>query len=139
MVMPGRGTLAVPWVRLDFEAAVTVSVQLYRQIVAAIIEGRVASGSHLPSARSLAGELGLHYHTVNKVYVRLREEGFAVLNHRKEMVVRRPEVPAPEYWADWTDRQSDLLSEAMGHGAPRRELLQRLRQLLDDRGRPRRS
>lgn len=112
-------------------------LQLYRQLVSAILAGTVANGTRLPSARQLAGDLAVHYHTVNKAYALLRRDGFAVLSRRKQLFARVPESPSAAYLVDWSDRQERLLHEAMGNGLSPEALRARLERLLRRVGRPR--
>ncbi|HEY1529670.1 MAG TPA: PLP-dependent aminotransferase family protein [Galbitalea sp.] len=51
---------------------------IYRQLSAAIVEGRLAGGEPLPASRVLAAELGVSRTTVAAVYDRLVAEGFTV-------------------------------------------------------------
>ena len=49
---------------------------IYRQLAAAILEGRLAGGEPLPPSRALAAELGVSRTTIAAVYDRLTAEGF---------------------------------------------------------------
>ena len=51
---------------------------IYRQLSAAIIEGRLAAGEALPPSRTLAATLGVSRTTVAVAYDRLAAEGFTV-------------------------------------------------------------
>ena len=42
----------------------------------------------LPSVRSLAGDLGINLHTVNKTYQLLKQEGFIQIHRQKGAVVQ---------------------------------------------------
>jgi GntR family transcriptional regulator/MocR family aminotransferase len=53
-----------------------LSGQIYQQLRAAIVEGRLAPGSRLPSTRDLAQQLGVSRKTTLEVYERLVAEGF---------------------------------------------------------------
>ena len=119
-----------PWVRIATQSPDPASTQVYRQVAEAIQSGAVPAGARLPSARSLARDLGLHYHTVNKAYQRLRGEGLVVLNHRKELIAQGPRSPGTAFVDDWTDRQRGLLAEAIARGMTPGDLLARLRRLL---------
>ena len=57
--------------------------QIRNQVVAAIAAGDVRPGDALPSVRSLAQDLGINLHTVNKAYATLRDEGFVILLGRR--------------------------------------------------------
>ncbi|WP_414447557.1 PLP-dependent aminotransferase family protein [Burkholderia sp. 22PA0099] len=50
--------------------------QLYRQLHAAIVGGRLAAGTRLPSTRDLAQQLGVSRKTTLDVYERLASEGY---------------------------------------------------------------
>ncbi|MCI4336424.1 MAG: GntR family transcriptional regulator [Thermoplasmata archaeon] len=110
--------------------------QLYRQLVRALLAGEVSPGTILPSARQLASDLGVHYHTVNKTYGLLRRDGFAVLNRRKQLRARLPRSPAAPYLGDWAERQEKLLHEALDSGVRPEEIMRRLATLLRRAGVP---
>src|ERR1700754_2348649 len=50
--------------------------QIYRQLRAGIVEGRLAGGTQLPSTRDLALQLGVSRKTTLDVFDRLLGEGF---------------------------------------------------------------
>lgn len=68
---------------LNNSSMVPIYEQLMDQIKNAIIEGRLISGTALPSVRTLSGELKISALTVKKAYDRLEEEGFIVTVHGK--------------------------------------------------------
>jgi GntR family transcriptional regulator / MocR family aminotransferase len=57
-----------------------LTVQIYREIRQAILDGRLAAKSALPPSRQLAESLGVSRNTVNEAYARLMGEGL-VLAH----------------------------------------------------------
>lgn len=57
--------------------------QIRRQVVSAITAGDIRPGDALPSVRSLAQDLGINLHTVNRAYASLRDEGFVILLGRR--------------------------------------------------------
>ncbi|MCL2433523.1 MAG: GntR family transcriptional regulator [Clostridia bacterium] len=61
--------------------------QIRRQIVRGIAAGLLEMGEELPSVRALAADLGVHFHTVNKAYAMLAEEGRIVMDRRRGAVV----------------------------------------------------
>jgi GntR family transcriptional regulator/MocR family aminotransferase len=64
------------YVRLDGRA--DLSGQIYRQIRAMILDGRLVPGQTLPASRALAGQLTVSRNTVGVAYDRLTAEGFLV-------------------------------------------------------------
>jgi GntR family transcriptional regulator/MocR family aminotransferase len=61
---------------LDGSSGVSLYRQLYGQLRAAILEGRLRSGAKLPSTRNLADELAIARNTVMGAYEQLLAEGY---------------------------------------------------------------
>ncbi|HEX3760886.1 MAG TPA: PLP-dependent aminotransferase family protein [Kofleriaceae bacterium] len=61
-------------IRLDRDAASSLTEQISRTIRAAILDGRLAAGARLPSWRDLAAQLGVARGTVRAAYERLTDE-----------------------------------------------------------------
>lgn len=64
--------------------------QIHDQIVAGIATGELEPGMSLPSVRSLASDLGINLHTVNKAYAVLRDEGYVQMRGRAGAVISEP-------------------------------------------------
>ena len=62
--------------QLDRSAGEPAFRQLYRRIAAAVLSGTLAEGARLPSARSLASQLGIARGTVEAAYGQLAGEGY---------------------------------------------------------------
>ena len=65
-------------------------LQIRNQIVAGIATGELEPGQALPSVRSLASDLGINLHTVNKAYAVLRDEGYVRMRGRAGAVIADP-------------------------------------------------
>ncbi len=74
-------------IRIDQSAPDPLYRQIRDQIVAALASGELAPGNTLPSVRSLASDLGINLHTVNKAYALLRDEGYVVMRGRSGAVI----------------------------------------------------
>ena len=74
-------------IEIDFNSPEAIYIQLRNQIVMEIAQDRLHDGDSLPSVRSLAKDLGVNMHTVNKAYAILREEGYLKLDRRKGAIV----------------------------------------------------
>ncbi len=61
--------------------------QIHDQIIAGIATGELEPGTSLPSVRSLASDLGINLHTVNKAYAVLRDEGYVQMRGRAGAVI----------------------------------------------------
>lgn len=55
-----------------------IYIQLIYQIKMGIIKKQLLPGEVLPSVRSLAGDIGINMHTVNKAYKQLEMEGILI-------------------------------------------------------------
>lgn len=69
-------------IRVDQTSSEPVYLQVRDQIVAAIARGELHPADRLPSVRSLASDLGINLHTVNKAYAVLRDEGYLIMRGR---------------------------------------------------------
>jgi DNA-binding transcriptional regulator YhcF (GntR family) len=61
--------------------------QLRASIIDAIASGKLREGDELPSARSLAVDIGVNMHTINKTYSLLRQEGYVTLSRQNRVQV----------------------------------------------------
>lgn len=75
------------YIEIDFDSEEAIYMQLRNQIIMGIAACHVQEGESLPSVRSLAGEVGINMHTVNKAYAILKQEGFISLDKRRGAVV----------------------------------------------------
>ncbi|RKR29853.1 GntR family transcriptional regulator [Arthrobacter oryzae] len=115
---------------VDLASEVPIYQQLRDQIVEAIADGVLAEGSPLPATRTLAADFGINFHTVNKAYDLLRQEGLIRLNRKSGAVVTQT-VADPPFPAEWTARARTLLAEAVARGLPADEVLTICRSILD--------
>ncbi|MEV5494749.1 GntR family transcriptional regulator [Nonomuraea fuscirosea] len=113
---------------LDLDSDVPIYQQIRDRIVEAIAGRQAREGDPLPSTRQLAADFGINFHTVNKAYDLLRQQGVIRINRKSGAVVRRdadtgpPEAPFVD---DWEERMRVLLAEATVHGMDRQDVLRR--------------
>ena len=74
-------------IEIDFNSEEAIYLQLRNQIIFGIATARYQEGDALPSVRTLADEIGINMHTVNKAYHALRQEGFVKVDRRKGAVI----------------------------------------------------
>lgn len=105
--------------RIDQTAQMPVYQQIRNQIVAAIARGELSPGDRLPSVRTLAGDLGVNLHTVNKAYAVLRDEGYLLMRGRSGAVVADfGQTATPERIAASSERLAERLRQlALEHCA----------------------
>jgi len=104
---------------IEPDGPVPIYQQIRDRIVEAIATGQQPAGSALPSTRQLAVDLGINFHTVNKSYDILRQEGLVRINRKSGAVIRRDAASGPPeagWTQDWTGRLATLLAEAAAQG-----------------------
>ncbi|KUP08744.1 GntR family transcriptional regulator [Bacillus coahuilensis p1.1.43] len=72
---------------LDSESERPLYSQLTSGVMEAIIRGDLSTGDTLPSVRSLASDLGVNMHTVNKSYHELEAKGIIEIISKKGAVI----------------------------------------------------
>lgn len=77
------------YIQINLESDIPIYEQLKDAIIAGIAKGELSPGEKLPSVRSLASDIGVNLHTVNKAYHQLRDDGY-ILIHRQRGVVVHP-------------------------------------------------
>jgi len=74
-------------IEINTQSTSPIYEQLRDQIVLGIASKKLSSGEALPSVRRLAADLGINFHTVNKGYTMLCDEGYIIMDRRKGAVV----------------------------------------------------
>src|ERR1700748_3575118 len=104
---------------IEPDGPVPIYQQIRDRIVEAIADRRLPAGSALPSTRQLAADLGINFHTVNKAYDLLRQEGLLILNRKSGAVIQRDPASGPPpaaFTEQWQARLRTLLAEAVAQG-----------------------
>ena len=61
-------------IEIDFNSDEAIYMQLRNRIIMGIATAELREGDSLPSVRSLADNIGINMHTVNKAYSVLKQE-----------------------------------------------------------------
>jgi GntR family transcriptional regulator len=120
---------------IEPDGPVPIYQQIRDRIVEAIAGGLQPAGSGLPSTRQLAVDLGVNFHTVNKGYDLLRQEGLLRLGRKSGAVVQRDASsgpPVPGWEEDWAGRLRTLLAEAAAQGMAADQIVQHCRSAMAD-------
>ena len=118
---------------IEPDGPVPIYQQIRDRIVEAFAGGRQAAGSGLPSTRQLAVDLGVNFHTVNKSYDLLRQEGLLRLGRKSGAVIQRDPgsgPPRPDWAQDWAVRLRTLLAEAAAQGMPAEDIVRHCRDAI---------
>jgi len=107
----------------------------YRQIVDGIrllmVNGELKPGDTLPTVRSLALDLGVHFSTVAEAYRTLSAEGWLELrrHHGAFVTERRSPSPAPKAQADFGVKLRQLIAQVRAEGLSTRVISEELKLL----------
>jgi DNA-binding transcriptional regulator YhcF (GntR family) len=89
--------------------------QLRDQIVLGIAAKKLALSEPLPSVRGLAADLGINFHTVNKAYSMLCDEGYIVIDRRKGAMVAQTATDSKAFLSKLSQQLSLSAAEAICH------------------------
>lgn len=111
--------------------------QLEQQIIAGIARGELQDGEQLPSARSLACDLGINLHTVNKAYADLRAAGYVTMKGRSRAQIAslhaRSIANKKDFWAQNVKPQVVSLAEIWrAKGGAENELMRFIAEAIAD-------
>lgn len=76
------------YIQINPELEMPIYEQLTMQIMIGIIRKELQDGDMLPSVRSLAADLGVNMHTVNKSYHQLEKKGLIQIIPKSGAVIR---------------------------------------------------
>lgn len=124
-------------IRIDQSSEEPLYLQIHAQIIESIAKGVLAPGDTLPSVRTLAQDLGINLHTVNKAYAVLRDEGYLIMKGRKGALVADPHAQGSQ---DKTQTELKKLEEnlralvlsAKAHGVSKLELARLVTREIED-------
>ncbi|MCQ4085843.1 GntR family transcriptional regulator [Saccharibacillus sp. JS10] len=121
------------FIELNLQSDIPIYKQLTDQLVEGIASGILKAGQPLPSVRTLAADLGINLHTVNKAYQLLKQDGFLEI-HRKQGVIVQPGnlPPSDQAFLDKLERDlRPLAAEAIARGTSQQELEQIIASLYE--------
>jgi DNA-binding transcriptional regulator YhcF (GntR family) len=110
----------------------------YRQIVGGLrlllVSGELRPGDVLPTVRSLALDLGVHFSTVAEAYRTLSTEGWLELkrHHGAFVTERRSPAPSPESRAEFGTKLRQLIAEIRAKGLSTHIIRQELELLAQE-------
>ncbi|AXI08407.1 GntR family transcriptional regulator [Oceanobacillus sp. 143] len=122
------------FININLESAEPIYIQLQHQIIEGIAKGKLKPGDPLPSVRSLASDIGINLHTVNKVYQLLKQDGY-ILIHRQKGVVINPEGPPKadeEYKQNLKASIHPLIAASICRGIEEEAFLQMCKELFNE-------
>ncbi len=120
-------------VQIDPDSRIPIYLQIYESIVTAIAHGGLKGGTVLPSARKLAKDLKINYHTANKAYNLLEVEGFVLTTGRRTIIAAEVSSQQRSEFAErWNTVVLELIREAAAKGFTRGQIESMFEELLED-------
>lgn len=118
---------------IDLQSDVPIYTQIVEGIIEGIAKGEVQKGESLPSVRSLAVDLGINLHTVNKAYHLLKQEGYVQINRKQGVVIEQTMPPADEGFKEKQQlRLKPIIAEAICRGMQREQIVGMVEQLYNE-------
>ncbi|HEY2494132.1 MAG TPA: GntR family transcriptional regulator [Paenibacillus sp.] len=118
-------------IQLDMQSDIPIYSQLMNQIIEGIASGALQPGEPLPSVRSLASDIGVNLHTVNKAYTLLKQDGFIQIHRQKGVVIQPEGMPGvtPEYELKQHSQLKPIIAEALCRGMTQEQLTDIVKQI----------
>jgi GntR family transcriptional regulator len=88
------------FIQIELQSDIPIYTQVKNGIMEGIVRGELVPGDILPSVRSLAGDLGVNMHTVNKSYHELENKGVIRIVPKSGAVICTPfegEIPRSRF------------------------------------------
>lgn len=103
---------------IDLQSETPIYAQLVHQIIEGIASKQLLPGEPLPSVRSMAADLGINLHTVNKAYHLLKQDGYVQINRKQGVVIHPDAFPAADesFMLRLQEQIRPLIAEAIVRG-----------------------
>jgi GntR family transcriptional regulator len=118
------------YITINMKSEKSIYQQIYDNIITGIVSGELRDGTILPSARQLSASLGINFHTVNKAYNILKNDGFLILNRKKEFVVQKKTGEDTNFVNRWKEEEKKLINEALANGLSENEIITIFKNIL---------
>lgn len=106
------------YIQLDLESDIPIYEQLKNEIITGIAKKAFKPGDRLPSVRSLASDLGINLHTVNKAYQQLKQDDFLLIHRQRGVVINPDGIPKADkvYKAQLEQTLKPLIAASVAKG-----------------------
>ncbi|SHK02587.1 transcriptional regulator, GntR family [Hathewaya proteolytica DSM 3090] len=119
--------------RIDFDSEVPIYMQIKNQIVEGIAKGTIEDGEELPSVRSLADDIGINMHTVNKAYNLLKEDGYVKIDRRRGAIVSLSLCVSNEkFQQEFRNNLEYYAAECFNRGIDKEDIIKSIEDIFKD-------
>lgn len=100
---------------IDLQSDEPIYTQICNQIIEGMAKRELLPGEKLPSVRNLGADIGINFHTVNKAYQILKQEGFIQIHRQKGVVIHPDGVAKADelYFVKLKSKLKPLIAEAV--------------------------
>lgn len=118
-------------IEIDTESIVPIYSQLMYQIKLLVQKGDLLPGEALPSVRSLAGDIGINLHTVNKAYKLLAEEGLIEQEKKGFRISKHtPPIISKNYQDSISEKLREIVLDSLIYNVDLESLVRKLQEEL---------
>ncbi len=119
-------------ITIDLNSSKPIYLQICDSVITQIAMGVLSPGEKLPSSRRLSSALGINYHTVNRAYSQLIQEGYVILDRRKRVIVNEiPEGKRSDFDPIWVEKMKVILAEAVSKGFSSELIMLKIQNILE--------
>lgn len=117
------------FIKIEIDAELPLYTQLVNELIVAVANGSLQPGDSLPSVRSLAADLGINMHTVNKAYRALEMKGIVKIIPKSGAIIN---PPSPDTTSKERIKKMlrPTIAEALAIGLSHEEIEQMLPELI---------
>ncbi|EAE5710747.1 GntR family transcriptional regulator [Listeria monocytogenes] len=119
---------------IDLQSDEPIYTQICNQIIEGMAKRELLPGDKLPSVRSLGADIGINFHTVNKAYQILKQEGFIQIHRQKGVVIHPDGVAKADelFFAKLQMKLKPLIAESVVRGVTEEKWLEVSKVIFDE-------
>ncbi|ECJ9748741.1 GntR family transcriptional regulator [Listeria monocytogenes] len=119
---------------IDLQSDEPIYTQICNQIIEGMAKRELLPGDKLPSVRSLGADIGINFHTVNKAYQILKQEGFIQIHRQKGVVIHPDGVAKADelFFAKLQRKLKPLIAESVVRGVTEEKWLEVSKAIFDE-------
>ncbi|EHW0942805.1 GntR family transcriptional regulator [Listeria monocytogenes] len=119
---------------IDLQSDEPIYTQICNQIIEGMAKRELLSGDKLPSVRSLGADIGINFHTVNKAYQILKQEGFIQIHRQKGVVIHPDGVAKADelFFTKLQTKLKPLIAESVVRGVTEEKWLEVSKAIFDE-------
>ncbi|EJO7005855.1 GntR family transcriptional regulator [Listeria monocytogenes] len=119
---------------IDLQSDEPIYTQICNQIIEGMAKRELLPGDKLPSVRSLGADIGINFHTVNKAYQILKQEGFIQIHRQKGVVIHPDGVAKADelFFAKLQTKLKPFIAESVVRGVTEEKWLEVSKAIFDE-------